>query len=105
MGLNGAATAALMARGGMFIGAVLLMYYRLDMLSFNRPNPAELRKSWADILHVGLPAAGTNVIIPIATGVVTACQPHRVANARRVLCDVSNYRAFCRAEYVGRKSG
>ena len=72
MGLNGAATAALMARGGMFIGAVLLMYYRLDMLSFNRPNPAELRKSWADILHVGLPAAGTNVIIPIATGVVTA---------------------------------
>ena len=72
MGLNGAATAPLMARGGMFIGAVLLMYYRLDMLSFNRPNPAELRKSWADILHVGLPAAGTNVIIPIATGVVTA---------------------------------
>lgn len=72
MGLNGAAAAALTARGALFIGAVLLMYYRLDMLSFNRPNPAELRKSWADILHVGLPAAGTNVIIPITTGVVIA---------------------------------
>ncbi len=72
MGLNGAATAALTSRGALFIGTVLLMYYRLDMLSFSRPNPAELRKSWADILHVGLPAAGTNVIIPIAIAVITA---------------------------------
>jgi Na+-driven multidrug efflux pump len=42
------------------------------MLSFDRPDPIELRKSWVDILHVGIPAAGTNAIIPIATGVITA---------------------------------
>jgi Na+-driven multidrug efflux pump len=42
------------------------------MVSFNKPNPAELRKSWADILHVGLPAAGTNAIIPIAMTLITA---------------------------------
>lgn len=70
--LNGAATAALLARGSMCFGSLYLMYHRLDMLSFNRPDPGELRKSWADILHVGIPAAGTNVIIPIATGVITA---------------------------------
>ena len=72
MGLDGAATAALMARGTMFLGTVYFMVRRLDMVSFNRPDPAELRKSWADILHVGLPAAGTNAIIPIAMTFITA---------------------------------
>ena len=72
MELNGAATAALTARGAMCIGALYLLYRRLDMLSFNRPDSGELKRSWVDILHVGIPAAGTNVIIPIATGVITA---------------------------------
>jgi putative MATE family efflux protein len=72
MGLNGAATAALMARGVIFVGALYLMRGRLNMLSFNRPDPAELRKSWRDILHVGIPAAGTNAIVPIATAIITA---------------------------------
>jgi len=45
---------------------------RADMISFNRPEPAELRKSWRDILHVGIPAAGTNAIVPIATAIITA---------------------------------
>jgi len=72
MGLNGAATAALIARGAMFIGTVYFMTYRLDMLSFSKPDPVELRKSWRDILHVGLPAAGTNAIIPVAMTLITA---------------------------------
>jgi Na+-driven multidrug efflux pump len=46
--------------------------HRLDMVSFNKPDPVELRKSWSDILHVGLPAAGTNAIIPVAVAVITA---------------------------------
>jgi putative MATE family efflux protein len=72
MGLDGAASAALMARGSMFLGTIYFMVYRLDMVSFNRPKPAELKKSWADILHVGLPAAGTNAIIPVAMTLITA---------------------------------
>lgn len=72
MGLNGAAMAALMARGVIFIGALYLMRGRLNMISFNRSDPAELRKSWRDILHVGIPAAGTNAIVPIATAIITA---------------------------------
>ena len=72
MGLDGAAIAALMARGAMFIGTIYFMVRRLDMLSFNKPDPLELRKSWRDILHVGLPAAGTNAIIPIAMTMITA---------------------------------
>ena len=72
MGLNGAAIAALIARGLIFIGAIYLLRGRLNMISLNKPDPGELRKSWRDILHVGIPAAGTNAIVPIATAIITA---------------------------------
>lgn len=72
MGLNGAATAALLARGVMFLGTLYFLVYRLDLVSFKKPNPAELKQSWKDILHVGLPAAGTNAIIPVAMTLITA---------------------------------
>ncbi len=72
MGLDGAATAALSARGMMFLGTLYFLVYRLDMVSFSKPDPAELKKSWRDILHVGLPAAGTNAIIPVAMTLITA---------------------------------
>ncbi|MDH5501150.1 MAG: MATE family efflux transporter, partial [Gammaproteobacteria bacterium] len=72
MGLNGAAMAALLARASIFAGTLYFMRYRLDMLTFDKPDPGELKKSWVDILHVGLPAAGTNAIIPIATAIITA---------------------------------
>jgi Na+-driven multidrug efflux pump len=72
MGLQGAAMAALLSRAAIFGGTLYFMRTRLDMLSFNKPDPGELRSSWADVLHVGIPAAGTNAIIPIATGVITA---------------------------------
>jgi putative MATE family efflux protein len=72
MGLNGAAAAALLARAAIFVGTVYFMKTRLDLLTFNKPDRSELVASWRDILHVGIPAAGTNAIIPIATGVVTA---------------------------------
>ena len=72
MGLNGAAVAALIARGLIFVGAIYLLRGRLNMVSFNKPDPGELRKSWRDILHVGIPAAGTHAIVPIATAIITA---------------------------------
>jgi putative MATE family efflux protein len=72
MGLNGAATAALLARSAIFIGTVLVMRYRLDMLSFRKPDSLELARSWRDILHVGIPAAGTNAIVPLGAVIVTA---------------------------------
>lgn len=72
LGLNGAATAALLARGAIFFGTLYLMRYRLDMISLEPPDPGELRKSWGDILHVGLPAAGTNAIVPVGAAIITA---------------------------------
>jgi putative MATE family efflux protein len=72
MGLNGAATASLISRGAIFVWALYLMVNKLGMVSFSIPGAAELRKSWADILHVGLPAAGTNAIVPIGLAAITA---------------------------------
>jgi len=72
MGLKGAALAALLARATIFVGTLYLMHRRFDLLTFNKPDRQEMLESWRDVLHVGLPAAGTNAIIPIATGVITA---------------------------------
>lgn len=72
MGLNGAATAGLLARGAIFVGTLYLLLYKLDMVTFHKPDFQELKRSWADILHVGLPAAGTNAIVPIGLAVITA---------------------------------
>lgn len=72
MGLNGAATAALIARGVIFFGTLYLMRGRFQMISFNRPDPKELVSSCKDVLHVGIPAAGTNVIVPLGATIVTA---------------------------------
>ena len=71
LGLNGAAVAALLARGIIFIGTVYFLVTRYQMISFAIPDTAKLRRSWGDVLYVGLPAAGTNAIVPIATAVVT----------------------------------
>jgi putative MATE family efflux protein len=72
MGLNGAATAGLIARGTIFFGTLYLLLHKLDMVTFKKPEIAELKKSWGDILHVGLPAAGTNAIVPVGLAVITA---------------------------------
>ncbi len=72
MGLDGAAMAGLLARGAIFVASLYLLAGRLDMVSFKLPKFDEIRTSWADILHVGLPAAGTNMIVPIGAAVITA---------------------------------
>ena len=72
MGLNGAATAGLLARGAIFLGTLYVLYYRLNMISFKKPKGPELTSSWRDILHVGIPAAGTNAIVPVGLAVITA---------------------------------
>ena len=72
MGLYGAATAGLTARFTIFVVTVYFLRYRLDMISFDIPEKEELLSSWRDILHVGIPAAGTNAIVPVGTALITA---------------------------------
>ena len=70
--MNGAAVAALLARSIIFFGTLYLLLRRLQLISLERPESAELKRSWRDILHVGIPAAGTNAIVPVGAAVITA---------------------------------
>jgi len=71
LGLTGAALATLIARATTFFAAIWILYYREKMLTLELPSARDLRSSWTQILYIGLPSAGTRIIIPIAMGVVT----------------------------------
>lgn len=70
LGLRGAATATVIARS---ITLVLSLWVlrRKDLLDLHVPRVQELMRSWTRILSVGLPAAVTNALAPVATAVMT----------------------------------
>ncbi len=72
MGLNGAALAALLARAAIFVMTLYFLRRRSRLLSLSSPKRDVLIKSCKDVLHVGLPAAGTNIIVPFGATIVTA---------------------------------
>ena len=70
--LQGAAIALLSARVLMFGVTFYILFARLHMLDLARRQLTDVWYSWRQILHVGLPAAGTNMVIPLCTAIVTA---------------------------------
>jgi len=70
--LQGAALATIAARTTSIFAGYWALHYKNQMLSFELPKLPAVIRSWGDVLHVGLPAAGTNIIIPLSTGVVIA---------------------------------
>lgn len=70
--LMGAAVALAIARLLMFIVTLAVLGLRLKVIDFSWPPVATVLASWRSILHVGLPAAGTNMIIPVCSAIVTA---------------------------------
>jgi len=69
--LQGAAIASLIARLAMLVCGALIIR-RMHLLCSPLTAPATLWRSWKRILHVGLPAAGTNIIIPVSAGIIVA---------------------------------
>ncbi|MCP5050891.1 MAG: MATE family efflux transporter [bacterium] len=70
-GLEGAAAATVIARASTLIIALRVLYSREKMITLKPPKFSEALKSWKEVLYVGLPAAGTHLIIPISMAVVT----------------------------------
>lgn len=70
--LQGAAVATIAARTTSMFAGYWALHYKNRMLSFEIPGPGTVLHSWRQVMHVGLPAAGTNIIIPLSTGVVVA---------------------------------
>jgi putative MATE family efflux protein len=72
LGLKGAAYASLGARMLTLSATLWVLDRRLGMLERRRPRLAEMLSSWRMILSVGLPATLTNMLGPLAAGVMTS---------------------------------
>ncbi len=70
--MQGAALATVIARGLTLVAALLVLHYRERVLIWQWPILSELLDSWRAVLHVGLPAAATNMVNPISTAIITA---------------------------------
>ena len=70
--LAGAAYATLITRAGSFIAVMYYLTYHFHVISFSKEVLSSFRVSLVKIMHVGIPAMGTNMIIPMAGGVVIA---------------------------------
>ncbi|GLS25594.1 MATE family efflux transporter [Marinibactrum halimedae] len=72
MELAGAAWASFITRWITLFVALWLVGYRLHLLTSPFCSFRVLWQSWRSILHVGVPAMATNVIIPLSSGFVVA---------------------------------
>jgi putative MATE family efflux protein len=69
--IAGAAIATVASRG-LLVAILIHFLWRRELLDWRWAGVGELMTCWRRILHVGLPASGTNVIIPLTMGVVVA---------------------------------
>ncbi len=71
LGLRGAAYATVGSYIGAFVVAGWVLTKREKLIAFELPKPSQVIASWRRILRIGLPAAGTNLLTPLAAGAIT----------------------------------
>lgn len=71
MEIKGAALATVFARAVSMVASLAILHYRKNMLTFAMPKASHVLDSWKKILYVGLPAAGTYAIGPVAAAIIT----------------------------------
>ncbi len=69
--LAGAALATVISRGITMVLSLWILYHRERMITLAIPKLKEGIQSWGKILYIGLPAAATNLIMPISLGIIT----------------------------------
>jgi len=83
LGLRGAALATVASRMVTLAVALHVLYRREKMITFKKTSFDEILNSWRQVLYVGLPASGTNLIMPFSIGILTRIVagfgPHAVA--------------------------
>src|SRR5690625_2652368 len=68
--LRGAALATLITRALTLVVALYILYYLVHLMVNNLVGWQKLRRSWAVIVHVGLPAMAANVVVPLSIAVI-----------------------------------
>jgi putative MATE family efflux protein len=71
LGVAGAAIATVVSRALTLAVALGVLHFHQRLLAFPWPGRRTLVESWRIILRIGLPVAVSNIVIPIALGVVT----------------------------------
>ncbi len=69
--LAGAALTTVFARATVFFVSLYILIRRERMLTTHIPSFKRILESWRRLLYIGLPAAGTRIIIPVSMGVLT----------------------------------
>ncbi|MBN2543630.1 MATE family efflux transporter [bacterium] len=70
--IAGAALATIISRAITMAVAIYVLWHREKMITLERPAAREVLRSWGQILYIGIPTAGTRIIIPLAVGVITS---------------------------------
>ena len=69
--LRGAAIATVTARGLTLVAALAVLHRRHHLLDFSLPSLRAMWASWRRVLHIGIPASATNLLMPISSGIIT----------------------------------
>jgi len=70
--ISGAAGATVISQITSLVAVCLFLHYREKVIILKPPKPTELKESWQEVLHIGIPAAATNAISPIAIAILTS---------------------------------
>lgn len=93
--LQGAALSTLIGNGvGAAYGFYIVLFHR-KAVDFAGMTFRSMRRAWSVIGQVGLPAAGTNIVVPVATWVVVAIIGNVLGEA-----DVAAFTVASRAELI-----
>lgn len=71
LGIVGAAWATVISRCVGMVTTVYFLHFHCHLVDLSRPSPREVLDSWKRILQVGLPAAATQLIMPLSRSILT----------------------------------
>ncbi len=72
LGIQGAALATLIAAVLTLALSCYVLGFHEKLLDFSRPQPAHMVGNWREVLGIGVPAMGANVMTPLAAAIMTA---------------------------------
>jgi putative MATE family efflux protein len=72
LGMRGAAIATVFARATTLVIAIWVLYFRERMITLHAPPMRVALRSWGRLLYIGVPAAATNMVMPVGLGIITA---------------------------------
>jgi len=101
MGVKGAAIATVIARGITLFASLYFLLFRLKILSFEIPSWKEFYFSARSVLRIGIPTAGSNIIIPISLGFITAILAQFGNDAVAAFGVVSRLESFAMLVMIG----